>query len=1211
MCLALFEKTPRLVGAAGTNTLGDGTGQSDARTLLRRGTGSGMAEVAFVGVDGEEWTARWEVRRSRGKRDGKLQPTTMALYRGNIEPGSESIVAVGGTKSDVLKAIGAKVGLNFSQFTRAVLLAQNDFAAFLKAKDRDRAEILQALTGTERYGAISKAVFQRCQLACQAVETARKVLESNPPLSSDQRTAAESASLQAKEKFEELSVELRMRQTQSEWLKSLKSLQERREVAETQHRNAVAQLEASESRKRELNLTVAIKSDAQQLRRDQKLAIDRAMHYRDLRQEALKALELGERKHKTAAKLQDEQQTKLAEIGENAYAVRKEILAARNLDSQLIQVRVQLDKALQHVAQTEVSVTSSRRELEAKLEKHNSLASALEQLEAAYEATREYHPLLTDWSLCSERIGIHTRQLSQLKVLRSRFHEAHESFAVAQERTEACYRASAEGSSDLVREERELQFAELSIRQFDNVALERERLRLSDDLQVLTTWKTQFAAYAELRKKEIEAAAECERLRVRKANDETRLHSILSDDLPKAESAWSASQKQFERIKNALDEYVVQFRHALHDGEPCPLCGALTHPFAQVPPTEDSVALQAAESLVQESKVKFDELKALVTTIQTTCQIQDDLIEDRERELLHLGERLRDYRFDSVDHEVVVLVHSMPVDEQLPFVNTRCHSILEQQDKIASRLVTYRTMVTNVEVKRRAVDELRESLRRLELERMESEKTQQLCEQNIANLNDQMQKVADATSVSEEQLREVWAAWPTAHDEYLMEPMEFQKRFNATASQCLRSKEEILRLQATQQTILVEIAGLDDRTKRVEFQQQQALEELGKVTDAERAICTERAKLLDGRNASEAELNLDQALKSAQDAFEQTEQLFFDADKSLALARKNFEDVAAASEAAQEAMLKANEAMDVWRMEYCQLNHVVLMDEDIDQRLNRDHQWVESERISLDQLKENTSKAEGELQACQSLLEGHLATQLTTDTEAIVKERLKELQRACADAQTLFEDKRATLRMDDEIRRKNVEQLQLLTELERDAEPWQQLNDLIGSSDGAKFRLIAQSRTLDLLLEFANQQMVQLSSRYRLERVPNSLNLVVIDCDMGDDIRSVHSLSGGESFLVSLALALGLASLTSDRVNVESLFIDEGFGSLDPETLNVAMGVLMQLESQGRKVGIISHVQEMTDAIPAQIVVRKGRRGTSHIIVREQRSTKFVPMPRR
>ena len=100
---------------------------------------------------------------------------------------------------------------------------------------------------------------------------------------------------------------------------------------------------------------------------------------------------------------------------------------------------------------------------------------------------------------------------------------------------------------------------------------------------------------------------------------------------------------------------------------------------------------------------------------------------------------------------------------------------------------------------------------------------------------------------------------------------------------------------------------------------------------------------------------------------------------------------------------------------------------------------------------------------------------------------------------------------------------------------------------------------------------------------------------MGDEIRSVHSLSGGESFLVSLALALGLASLSSQRVKVESLFIDEGFGSLDADTLRVAMDALDILQSQGRKVGVISHVAEMTERIPTQIQLTKGVAGRSKL----------------
>ena len=162
-----------------------------------------------------------------------------------------------------------------------------------------------------------------------------------------------------------------------------------------------------------------------------------------------------------------------------------------------------------------------------------------------------------------------------------------------------------------------------------------------------------------------------------------------------------------------------------------------------------------------------------------------------------------------------------------------------------------------------------------------------------------------------------------------------------------------------------------------------------------------------------------------------------------------------------------------------------------------------------------------------------------------------------------------------------------LAEKQTIAERWAKLNKLIGSADGAKFKVIAQSYTLNLLLLHANKHLSYLSKRYKLQQVPDTLALQVIDCDMCDEIRTVYSLSGGESFLISLALALGLSSLSSNNLKVESLFIDEGFGSLDAESLRTAMEALEQLQMQGRKIGVISHVQEMSERISVQVQVHK------------------------
>lgn len=172
-----------------------------------------------------------------------------------------------------------------------------------------------------------------------------------------------------------------------------------------------------------------------------------------------------------------------------------------------------------------------------------------------------------------------------------------------------------------------------------------------------------------------------------------------------------------------------------------------------------------------------------------------------------------------------------------------------------------------------------------------------------------------------------------------------------------------------------------------------------------------------------------------------------------------------------------------------------------------------------------------------------------------------------------------------------------LSEKQSVADRWAKLNKLIGSADGTKFKVIAQSYTLNLLLLHANKHLSYLSKRYKLQQVPGTLALQVVDCDMCDEIRTVYSLSGGESFLISLALALGLSSLSSNNLKVESLFIDEGFGSLDAESLRTAMEALEQLQMQGRKIGVISHVQEMSERISVQVQVHKKVNGKSVLSV--------------
>ncbi|WGU68880.1 SbcC/MukB-like Walker B domain-containing protein [Capnocytophaga canimorsus] len=156
----------------------------------------------------------------------------------------------------------------------------------------------------------------------------------------------------------------------------------------------------------------------------------------------------------------------------------------------------------------------------------------------------------------------------------------------------------------------------------------------------------------------------------------------------------------------------------------------------------------------------------------------------------------------------------------------------------------------------------------------------------------------------------------------------------------------------------------------------------------------------------------------------------------------------------------------------------------------------------------------------------------------------------------------------------------------------------MAASSGKVFQRYAQEFTLDTLLRYANVHLSSINQRYQLERISDTLSLQVIDKEMGYEVRSVYSLSGGESFLVSLGLALALSSLSSTKMNIETLFIDEGFGTLDAKTLAIAMDALESLQHQGKKVGVISHVQEMTERIAVKIEVKKQGNGKSSIQIK-------------
>lgn len=362
------------------------------------------------------------------------------------------------------------------------------------------------------------------------------------------------------------------------------------------------------------------------------------------------------------------------------------------------------------------------------------------------------------------------------------------------------------------------------------------------------------------------------------------------------------------------------------------------------------------------------------------------------------------------------------------------------------------------------------------------------------------------------------------------------------------------------------------------------------------ALKKERELILSGRSADEVEKECSDKLQKIEERLAQLLR-----EKGDAAARR---DHAAGVIAQMEGALSGlsdrcqelKQSVDAW----LDSRHGEMTLELLSELLSKDSQWVSAERAALGALRQDEVSARVTLVERTRALTAHAKLEVRAseeETDEVLVVLLSE-KSSLLDQKTTRHTEIEVLLSQHERGLKKIKVFEKeLTEKTGISENWKKLNDLFGSADGAKFKVLAQGYTLEVLLGYANRHLQALSPRYVLQRVPDTLALQVVDMDMLGEIRAVHSLSGGESFLISLALALGLSSLSSHRMNVESLFIDEGFGSLDMDTLRVAMDALERLQMQGRKIGVISHVAEMTERIATQVRVVRCGSGTSRIEV--------------
>ncbi|SFU04273.1 AAA family ATPase [Halomonas saccharevitans] len=1051
LCLALYGGTPRLRQAPARDSRIDDTPDStlttsDPRTLLRRGTSSGYAEVDFEGRDGRRYRARWAVRRAREKVAGKLQKAEQSLR----DLDDDRLLTT--QKREFDRLLPERLGLTFDQFTRAVLLAQSEFAAFLQADDNERSDLLERLTGTAEYSAISMAAYQRASAARKAVEALEAKLADDRPAEPEARGELEQTARVTQQALTDL-------QRQAE------SLQARRRWHDDDARR-------HEAYRQGLTRQQSAEADWQSL--------------------------AGARADREWRRLIAPQRHALA----RRAALPDEIAALEATHAETVKAR---DAAAAEQQQAESARAQAEQALGEATEERGRAEPALR------EARDQAQRLATQEKQLADREAARTRQQAQADALAREQREAQQA-QQARQRQRDDWQATLER---LVGTHPRLDAARQAAQQeHDQEA--RRHLALGELASRWQEFGRAEQTFAQLTR--------------RIGDDETRRNTLLTEgqsarqQLDRAQAHLDSVSALIDRSRAVRSESVARLREALVEGEPCPVCGGHDHPWRQDPPaTPEAAQLEAQEA--EETR----QLDAAREARDAAQRRRDELFGEyraveaalaRHRQDHETAERQRDAAREALE--------AHPLQQELAVNDSS-----ERKEWLkAEREVS--------ETRRREARERLDELARAEAELAPLEQALQEGHVALARLEAEKQHADTALAELDERLpplreeREALARDLAARLGEHASPDAWQQHLDASQEQARQDRDAAqARWHAAQQA--------QQRLAQQVEHEAERLEGLRRERD------TLDRELADWRAAHPelTDATLDRLLAQSEET-----------------ARDEERQIEAADQARQRAAATLNERRDAL------LRH------------RRDQGLIEETEEASQEERDEALLGDAVAEALRRRREA------LEEAQAELTPRLDEAQRA--------RDKAAFALSDDARKRERRKAGQAeLEAAQAEFRRWGQISELIGSADGKAFRRIAQAYNLEQLLEHANAHLSGLSRRYRLVRGGSPLGLLVVDVDMGDERRSVHSLSGGETFLVSLALALGLASMASGELTIESLFIDEGFGSLDPHSLALAMEALDGLQALGRRVGVISHVQEMHERIPVQIQVEPLGNGTS------------------
>ncbi|CAL1241203.1 AAA family ATPase [Candidatus Methylocalor cossyra] len=1193
LCLALYDAVPRLAKAGGNVRLPDVDDRtltvSDPRQLLRRGAVEAYAEVDFQGGDGLAYRARWSVRRARGQRRGELQPAEMSLTR--LSDG----VPIGHGKREVQRAIQARLGLTFSQFTRAVLLAQNEFSVFLKADDNERAELLETLTGTDTFTALSRRTFDRAKAEQQALQILEAQLDDHRPLEATARDELERDRAAAAEAVAALEREREILDAHWRWYGHWEEARQDEQAA-LEAWQAAAAAQAKAAPRRHYWERVEAVQDARPLWHE----FERTRQALDQAQAAEVAARaaLGEAEAAWQGALAAVEEAKAARLRVEAdwRAAQPLIEQAKRLDAELAALAQRHGEAGEARDQARQAAQAARQRLAAKAAEREVCAGELRATAAWLEAHRTARPLAENWEGWELRLTDANQLAREWAGHQRDLAAAAATVAQLQAQRERASADRAAAETALAKAEAALQEADRAYGEFDGAALAAARQRAESRRAHLAAAEQLGREAGRLRQHAAQLEAEIAALTRRCADTDQALTEVQGLQA-QAETALAEAEQALRAAELACAENARELRQLLTPHTPCPVCGAREHPFAGHDPIP-SATLAALRDRAEQCRREAQDQARREAALRATRERDGQRLEELRWEVQGVTETLARVQLD-LDSNPLAAEFAVVAPEARPdWFTAGLSEVRAQLDHLAEREAAGRRAALARDAAQRARDEARERLHAAE----RGETLAQAALDKAHQAQAAAQQARDRTGARlEQRLRELDAAglapdWRTLWRD---DPEGFLRARRQEAQDYRAQGEALAAAERRLGVLEAELTALAEAVELATAREQQAEEAYRRVDGEWAERRHQRHQLGDGRPASDLEAAWQQALEVAVAAVQDRERAAAEAGRRVSAAAAHHQAAEGSLTLAVAAAEHARTALDL-RLAAQQRRFPAdppLDPDTLKAWLAHDAAWLAQERAALQALDSALREAEavlGERRGRRETLERARPGDAPLD---LVRERRAQLLTDLEAAKGRLGELDARLRSDDQRRQRTLE-LQAAARRQADkVRLWNQLNELIGSREGHKFRNYAQRLTLDVLLGYANRHLADLAPRYRLERVPDTLALTVVDQDMGDEIRSVHSLSGGESFLASLALALGLASLSANRVRVESLFIDEGFGSLDSETLGVAMQALDGLHAQGRKVGVISHVQEMTDRIGVRIQVQPLSGGRSRVEV--------------